>query len=308
LKIVCILDFLALCIGLFPSMRDRGLLYGIFYAFSRIMQQVATYINLTLIKNYNWKAIFILSAVIAGISMLLCLQFFHPKRMQRKVPLYQVDWWSVVLISLSGVSMCYFFVMGKELNWFASSSIVFAGLLFLISSIVFIWRQLNAKRPFWNLRIFSNYSQVPLGFGMMVVLFFFHATSMLYNIYIDYNFQGEAHYLAHITFIQVITYLICFPLAGYLFHKGYSKRLLFSIGFLCYAASLFYFSSIIQTDLSYCDLAPPLVLSSIAYPFTLVTAAAFMSTNISRKDNKDRAMGSIYARYVLGSFVFYALF
>src|SRR5699024_6656521 len=60
LKIVCILDFLALCIGLFPSMRDRGLLYGIFYAFSRIMQQVATYINLTLIKNYNWKAIFIL--------------------------------------------------------------------------------------------------------------------------------------------------------------------------------------------------------------------------------------------------------
>src|SRR5699024_10946949 len=74
------------------------------------------------------------------------------------------------------------------------------------------------------------------------------------------------------------------------------------------AASLFYFSSIIQTDLSYWDLAPPLVLSSIAYPFTLVTAAAFMSTNISRKDNKDRAMGSIYARYVLGSFVFYALF
>src|SRR5699024_4413629 len=61
-------------------------------------------------------------------------------------------------------------------------------------------------------------------------------------------------------------------------------------------------------DLTYADLAPCLILISLGYAFTLTTAAAFMSTNVARNDNKARAMGSIYARYVLGSFATYAIF
>src|SRR5699024_6756715 len=89
---------------------------------------------------------------------------------------------------------------------------------------------------------------------------------------------------------------------------GVSKRLLLSFGFLCYAASLIYFCNLIQADLVFNAFIFPLLLTSIAYAFTLTTAAAFLATNIPRKSNKDRAMGSIYARYILGSFVSYAIY
>ncbi len=308
LKIVCILDFLALCIVLFPAMRNRGLLYGIFYAFSRIMQQVSTYITLTLVEKFHWPSVFVLSAIVAVLSIGISLLFFHPNRSQRKVPLYQIDWASVLLITISGVSLCYVLTMGKELNWFASTTIVHLTVLTSLATGLFIYRQSKVKRPFWNLRIFKTYKQVQLGFVVMLVMFFFHQTSTLYNIYLDYNFSHEEHYLAHITFIQIGCYLIAFPLAGYLYYKAYSKRLLLSFGFICYALSLFYFCNSIQHELSYWNLFPPIALGCIAYAFTLVTAAAFMSTNIARKDNKDRAMGSIYARYILGSFIFSSLF
>lgn len=308
LKIVIILDFLALIIGLFPFMRNRGLLYGIFYGFSRIMGEVSTYTTLHIVENYHWSSVFLFSAGVAAISILLTLVFFHNSRIQRKVPLYQIDWISVILLMISGISLCYITVMGKEKDWFASTQIINATLIFIPSTVAFIYRQLHLKRPFWNLRVFKKYKQVPLGFGLMLLLFFFHETSILLHTYTDYNFSGEEHYLAHLTLIQILSYLIGFPLAGYLFYKGIPKRILLCFGFLCYAASLIYFSNIIQSTLSFSDLVLPLSLGDLAYAFTLTTAAAFMSTNILREDNKDRAMGSIYARYVLGSFGGYALY
>src|SRR5699024_10516644 len=159
-------------------------------------------------------------------------------------------------------------------------------------SVYFVMRQLTLKRPYWNLRVFKWYKQVPIGFAIMLLMFFYHQTAILFHAYTDYNFSNEEHYLARLTLIQVSSYVVGFPFAGYLFYKGVSKRLLLSFGFLCYAVSLIYFCQIIQPNLLFWNLAPPLALGGLAYAFTLTTAAAFMSTNIPRKDNKDRAVAS----------------
>lgn len=308
LKIICIIDFLSLSIDLFPFLKNRGLFYGVFYGFVRTMREVSSYFTLTLIDQYDWRVIFIVSAIAAIFSIFICLVLFHRSRMQRKVPLYQVEWISMLLMIVAGVSLCYILTMGKEKEWFASQEIVYASILLIISTVVFVYRQYNIKHPFWNLRVFKIYKQIPLGFTLMLVMYIFYTTSLLYNTYIDFNFKGEEHYLAHIGLIHVVCYAISFPLAGIMFHKGYSKRLILSIGFLCYAFSLIYFCHIIQTDLSYWDLVLPLMLESIAYGFILTTAAAFMATNIPRKHNKDRVMGSITARYVLGTFIGYSFY
>lgn len=308
LKIICILDFLSLGILLFPFMRNRGLLYGIFYAFSRVMSEVSTYTSLHLMDLYNWSAVFILSAAAAVISIILCLGLFHTSRLQRKIPLYQIDWVSVILLALSGVTMCYFFIMGKEENWLASSAITWSGVLCLSSSFWFVYRQFQLKRPFWNLSVFENYRQVFLGILIMLVLSMFHQSAILYHSFIDYNFSNEPHYLAQITIIKIGTYLIAFPLAGFLYYKKYSNRLLLFIGFTAYGASLLDFSSIIQPAIEYRELFTPIILGCMGYAFTLTTAAAFASTNIARKDNRDRAMASIYSRYIIGSFIGASLF
>lgn len=303
LKIICILDFLSLSILLFPMMRNRGLLYGIFYAFSRIMGEVSTYTSLTLMDAFNWSSIFILSAIAALLSIAVSLILFHTSRLQRKVPLYQIDWASVVLLLISGISLCYFFIMGKEKNWLDSPLITWGGILCLTSSYCFIYRQLHLKRPFWNLRIFSNYRQVILGIIIMLIMSIFHQSSLLYHSFIDYNFSNEPHYLVKITTIKIGTYLISFPLAGWLYYKNTSNRLLLFVGFLAYGVSLISFSSRIQPAIEYKNLFFSIITGSIGYAFTLTTAAAFASTNVLRKDNRDRAMASIYSRYILGSFI-----
>lgn len=308
LKIICIIDFLSLLFDLFPFLKERGLFYGLFYCFSRIMGEISTYSSLTLIDEYDWRIVFKVSAAAAAVSIPITLALFQRERLQRKVPLYQVDWISMLLMIIAGFSLCYTLTMGMEKNWFAAPEIVNASIIFVLSTLVFIYRQYQIKRPFWDLRVFKLYKQVPLGFALMFLMYMFYSTSYLYSVFIDYDFKNQENYLANIAYIHIISYAICFPLAGLLVYKGYSKRLLLCIGYMCFAFSLFYFYNIIQTNLTYWDLVPPLALQSIGYAFTLTTSAAFMATNIPREHNKDRVMGSISARYIFGSFIGYSLF
>ncbi|AYD47040.1 MFS transporter [Arachidicoccus soli] len=134
LKIICIIDFLSLSIDLFPFLKNRGLFYGVFYGFVRTMREVSSYFTLTLIDQYDWRVIFIVSAIAAIFSIFICLVLFHRSRMQRKVPLYQVEWISMLLMIVAGVSLCYILTMGKEKEWFASQEIVYASILLIPKS------------------------------------------------------------------------------------------------------------------------------------------------------------------------------
>lgn len=309
LKIICILDFFSLVITVFPFLRkDRGLFYGALYAYLRIMREISSYLTLNLIDNYQWDAVYTVSAALAAVSILITLLLFPTSRLQRKIPLYQIDWISVLLIMTLGISLCYTLVMGREKNWFSANSIRYSSLIFILSSAFFIYRQLKVKRPLWNLRVFRLYKQIRIGFLLMLLLFFFQQSAILFTNYFDYNFSNEEHYLAYIALVKIGCYLFFFPLAGWLFYQGYSKRFLFSIGFLCYGLTLLYFSHSIQPYLVFSDLFIPLALGSIGYAFTLTTAAAFMSTNVARKDNRGRIMGSVFSRYVLGTYIGYSLY
>jgi len=308
LKIICTVEFISLLINEFPFMSNRPLFYGFYYCISKIFQEITIYINLYVIDKYDWTFIFVISAISASLCIIICALLFHKERMQRKVPLYQVDWISMFLVIILGMSLCYVFTMGLTKNWFNSKSISFSVLIFLASTSFFIYRQFKVKRPFWDLRVFKIYKQIPLGLILMVIMYFFYLTSTLFSQYVEYNFHGEYSYLRNIRLINVVSYCFSFPLAGILLYRGRSVRFILSVGFLCYAFSLFYLSYIVQTSLSFNNLIIPIFLQGVAFGFCLTTLSSFMASNISINQNKNRAMGSIMSRYIIASFVGYSLY
>ena len=191
LKIICTIEFISLLINEFPFMSNRPLFYGFYYAISRVFQEIIVYISYLLIDKYDWTFIFLVSAISASLCIIICALLFHEERMQRKIPLYQVDWISMSLVIIGGISLCYVFTMGNTEDWFSSWSISFSGILFLTSAVLFIYRQFQIKRPYWNLRVFKIYKQIPLGFILMLIMHLFYLTSILFNQYIEYNFHGE---------------------------------------------------------------------------------------------------------------------
>ena len=307
-KILVLLDLLSLFIGMFPILRNRGIFYGVLYGVLRSVREVATYVSLKVIENYGWRDVFIVSIIAVLLTILLCLYLFESRRSERKIPLYQAEWGSMLLMVIMGVSLCYTLIIGQELDWWSSDGIILSASIFVISTVIFIYRQFHIKRPYWDLRIFSKYKQISIGASLMLVMYIFYSTSTLFNRYIDYNFQGEENYLAHFGIIHFVCYLIFFPIVGFMIYKNVSRRLMISIGFLCFAFSLLDFSFIIQENLTFWDLMPAVITSGIGYAFLLTNSAAYLATNISRKDNRSRVMVTISARYVVGSFMASSLF
>ncbi|RBL92323.1 MFS transporter [Chitinophaga flava] len=308
LKLICLLDFISVLTANYPVMRHRALFYGIYYTIARIGGELADIFVNPVLEDYDWRDIYLISAVSASICIIICAVLFHRQRMHRKVPLYQVDWLSMFLFAAAALLFCYMLTYGKTLDWFEDETILYALVGCCISTLLFVYRQYHVKRPFWNLRVFSLYRQVPLGIAFMLVLYVFYSTNFLFNYYAGYNFREEENYLSQVAFITLCAYLVSFPLTGLLLYKGIQRRVMLCIGFLSYAGSLYLFCNSIQTSASFEGLVLPYLMQGMAYGMVLTTLSTFAATNIPREMNADRVMGSLSFRYIIGSFAGYSLY
>ncbi|QJB35583.1 MFS transporter [Chitinophaga oryzae] len=308
LKLACLLDFISLLTNEYPVMRHRALFYGIYYTIARFGGELANILVNPVLEADDWRDIYLISAAAAAICMVLCVCLFHRQRMQRRVPLYQVDWLSMLLFVAAAFLFAYILTYGKTLDWFEEDTMVYALVGCMISTALFIYRQFQVRRPFWNLRVFRLYRQVPLGIAFMLVLYVFYSTNLLFNYYAGYNFRGEENYLSQVAVVTLCAYLVSFPLTGWLLYKGAQRRVMLSLGFLLYGGSLYLFCNNIQTAASLDALVVPFLLQGMAYGLVLTTLSTFAATNVPRHMNGDRVMGSLSFRYIIGSFAGYSLY
>ncbi|QNK63829.1 hypothetical protein H7F33_04855 [Pedobacter sp. PAMC26386] len=308
LKLICLLDFISLLVDRFPAMRHRALFYGIYYTIARVGGELADiFINPT-IEEHEWQAIYLIGTIAAGLCMVICLLLFHRERMHRKIPLYQVDWASMFFFTGASLLLCYVLTYGQIRDWFSDQLILAAFIGFCLFTFLFVIRQYHVKRPFWDLRVFKNYKQIPLGILFMVLMYAFYSTNSLFNRYAAYTFHGEERYLSIIALITLCAYLISFPIAGILLYRRMPVRVMLSIGFLLYAGSLFIFFHDVQTYNSMNNLIAAYLMQGMAYGVLLTTLSTFTATNIPKESNGDRVMGSLFFRYILGAYAGYSLF
>ncbi|HVI45671.1 MAG TPA: MFS transporter [Chitinophaga sp.] len=308
LKLICLLDFISLLTDRYPVMRHRAMFYGIYYTIARTSGELADIFVNPMLDEYNWQYIYFIAAIAAGICMIICVLLFHRQRMHRKVPLYQVDWLSMFLFAGAALLLCYVLTFGRTKDWFDDRSITGAAIAGAMLVLLFVYRQYHVKRPFWNLRVFSLYKQVPLGVAFMLLLYVFYSTNILFNQYAGYNFHREENYLSWVAVITLGAYLLSFPLTGLLLYRGAGVRVMLVIGLLLYAGSLFLFCQTVQTYNTIDRLIIPYLMQGMAYGVMLTTLSTFTATNVPRKFNADRVMGSLSFRYIIGSFAGYALY
>lgn len=161
---------------------NRGRFYSIFYTAVLIVTQVSGY-YITKISYYaNWQFSYLFYASICLIGAMICLVFQHNQRFMRKVPLYYIDWISVLLYISAFMILGYILAFGKQQNWFESQQIQYATLSFLGLAFVFFLRQQLLTRPFLSLKGFKK-NNVRHGIIMLLFLGMYLATTSLQNTF-----------------------------------------------------------------------------------------------------------------------------
>jgi DHA2 family multidrug resistance protein len=163
-----------LCINLIFSRlhteRSREIGYSIVYGILLSVLPFITFITAPFLDSIDYNELYILVMYTFVPGGFLFLFIMKRGRFTRKIPLYRLDWQSFVLYALVLLLITYILVYGQQYNWFSDQRIRWSALFLVAFATSYIGRQLNLKRPYIDLKVFT-YRNFLIGFLLIIVLY-----------------------------------------------------------------------------------------------------------------------------------------
>jgi DHA2 family multidrug resistance protein len=158
---------ITLIFGSLHSERAREIGYSVFYGLLLCITPVSTMITAPIIDAFDFNVLykFIMFAYLPGTAMLLIIM--NNVRLSKKVPLYQLDFYSFFLYSCLLCSMGYILLYGEQYYWFQDARIVWNTIACAALLALMIFRQLHMKRPYLNLAVFRSRN---FNIGVLMIL------------------------------------------------------------------------------------------------------------------------------------------
>ncbi|MHC5202192.1 hypothetical protein [Myroides sp. LJL119] len=153
---------------------DRGRFYAIFYPISIITSQITGYWFAQVVSNSNYQAPYYIMAICMLLIAVISLLFQHNNRFCFKLPLYQIDWLSMLFLCAYAMSLNTGLTFLKQQAWFGSIYIISWFILSFIFFVLLIYRQHFLKRKLIDFSIFTKSINVKHGF----ILFLFMGLNM----------------------------------------------------------------------------------------------------------------------------------
>lgn len=177
---------------------DRGKFYAIFYPLSIVSGQYASYLFSDIVFESGYQAPYFIMAIIMLIIAVISLMFQHNQRFCFKMPLYYIDWLSMLILFVSAMSLNVGLTFMKQQAWFDSLLVVGSLLIAVITFILLVIRQRYVKRPFFDFKQFYKKANVAHSMILLLFLGVFLASSSIFSQYavgvLEYNNQINASF------------------------------------------------------------------------------------------------------------------
>lgn len=244
--------------------------YGALMLASPFIMNIAVW----LLENYDWKYMAYGSALFEIISVALIMFTFKDSRLHKKIPLYQIDWTSYILLITAILCGAFFMVYGEKKYWFDSFQIIAALIFALITGGLFIVRQLHVSRPTFDLRVF-RYDNFRTGLLLSVLFYIARSTLNICHSTMFTVWNWEPSRVAHVQYLNVIGNVIGMVISGLFLAKSVTSKTIFVIGFLLFAVFDFWFTFLFVPDISLADIAIPYMLQGVAVGILFVPLVLF---------------------------------
>lgn len=161
---------------------NKGRFYAVFYFLILVFTQLSGYYAVKISLLFGWNTIYYSLSFACLLLILISLLVQHNLHFMKKVPLYDVDWFSFVIYTIDLMFLAYILSFGKQKNWFDSLDIIYASFIFIVLLFLFILRQQLIKRPYLSIIPFKKRSVIS-GLVFLSFLGVFLATSSIQNTF-----------------------------------------------------------------------------------------------------------------------------
>lgn len=236
-------------------------------------------ITVWLLENYEWSYMAYGSALFQVLCVALVMLTFNDNRFHKKIPLYQIDWASYVLILTSILCGTYFLIYGEKKYWFDSYQITSTLIVSLITGGLYIMRQMLVKRPSLDMRVFQ-FANLRIGFFLFLLFYIARATLNICHSTMFLIWDWEPSKVAHIQYINLTGNVLGMILAAIMLAKGVLSRYIFILGFSIFAVYHLWFTFLFVPDISLSDITVPYILQGIAVGILFVPLVLFTVSSV----------------------------
>jgi MFS transporter, DHA2 family, multidrug resistance protein len=224
--------------------------------------------------NYTWRWIFYINIPVGALAIFLLHTFVEDPPYIKNARPGRIDALGLGLLAIWVATLQIILDKGQEDDWFSAGWIRWFALISAVGLIAFIFRELKAKDPIVNLRIFLNRN---FAVGTMVVLLLgvtIYGSITLLPLFLQTVMGYPALQSGLAQSPRGLGALVMMPIAGILVSR-IDNRLLIAAGFLIYAFTSFTFSHV-NLDISPGFITWPNILQGVGVGliFVPLTTAA----------------------------------
>jgi DHA2 family multidrug resistance protein len=230
-----------------------------------------------LTDNWGWQWNFYLNLLLGPFLLAAIWHGFPPERAQWK-KFREVDGWGILLLALGLGSLTVCLEDGTRDDWFGSPTIVRLAWVAAVTLPLFIWRQLRAKNPVADLRVFAR-RNFALGSVINVVLGgAMYGSIFLLPLYLG-SVQGYGASDIGATLIWGgVPQLFIMPLLPW-FIQRFDTRKLIAFGLLMFGASCL-LNSALSADYARDQFRLALLVRALGQPFIMVPLSTLSTAGV----------------------------
>ena len=234
-----------------------------------------------LTDQYSWRWSFYINIPIGIIAVFMISRFVEDPPYIKSAQPGRIDGIGLGLLALWIGALQFILDKGQEDDWFGSARIRWAAVLVAVGLIVFLIRELTARHPVVDLRVFTDRN---FAVGCLIIALF---GGVIYGIItiLPLFYQTLLNYTAWAAGLAVsprgIGAVLIMPVVGVLANRV-DVRYLMTVGFATFAISAVWMAQL-TLDISQWSLLIPIVLSGAAAGIVFVPTATVAVGTLSNE-------------------------
>lgn len=263
---------------------DRGRFYALFYPLTICFGQWSSYYMSSIVFEGNWQAPYFLMSIAMLVIAACSLIFQHNQRFCFKKPLYQIDWFSMLLLTTSAMALNYGFTFMKQQAWFTSPYIVSSFILGIVFFGLTIYRQRFLKRKMINFSLFYKLENIKHSLILLLLLGLYLASTSLYVQY-SVGILGYSNLInSHTNLWMIPGIIVAGAMAFYGFKNKWPLKYYIAAGFISFFLHTLSLYFLIQPQMDIQYLQYSMLLKGLGMGILFIGIWFYASQDLSIED------------------------
>lgn len=279
------------------SERSKEIGYSVVYGVLLSVVPLTTLITASIIDTYAYNVIYkcAMYSYIPGAVLLYLIM--NNVRLNKKLPLYRLDWPSFLLYA-AGLSLIgYVLIYGQQYGWIDDPRIAYRIIAITVLLGIFITRQLSLKKPYLFLQAFRA-PKFTLGALLLFIFYIARGSFGITTSFLGGVLGLDPIHIGILLLYNIAGIIVSVVVASRLILLKLATRLIFILGFVILLAFHLWMSSLFTTQVDTADLIAPLLLQGMGAGMLMVPIILFLvSAAPAAYGNTGSAVG-IFMRFL----------